>query len=158
MSGLTDREVEDMSREELVDTAMQLQLALQGTLILHRVVIDCLAFQGGVVSHEAVHQSRAFFFFQHSLFKIYHPCADLSTRVEGVKSENATMRTENGVLKDYIDNLLAKVNEGPAQGQLRAARGATRAAGAPPGGSQAVQVNAHIGELRAGGQQAQGRR
>eukprot|EP00161_Ancyromonas_sigmoides_P011720 TRINITY_DN2959_c0_g3_i1.p1 TRINITY_DN2959_c0_g3~~TRINITY_DN2959_c0_g3_i1.p1 ORF type:complete len:128 (+),score=57.21 TRINITY_DN2959_c0_g3_i1:47-385(+) len=112
MSGLTDREVEDMSREELVDTAMQLQLALQ----------------------------------------------DLSTRVEGVKSENATMRTENGVLKDYIDNLLAKVNEGPAQGQLRAARGATRAAGAPPGGSQAVQVNAHIGELRAGGQQAQGRR
>ena len=46
------------------------------------------------------------------------PCthADLSSRVENVKHENSTLRTENTVLKDYIDNLLAKVNDPGAGG------------------------------------------
>ena len=72
--------------------------------------------------------------------------SDLSTRVDSVKSENATMRTENGVLKDYIDNLLSKVNEEQTQAQFKP-KNKTKIAN-PAGSSHAVQVNRNIGELR----------
>jgi hypothetical protein len=44
--------------------------------------------------------------------------SDLSSRVEAVKAENETIRTENTVLKDYIDNLLSKVTDEHTKAQL----------------------------------------
>ncbi|CEM02385.1 unnamed protein product [Vitrella brassicaformis CCMP3155] len=87
--------------------------------------------------------------------------AALTLRVDSVKSENHTLREENGVLREYVDNLMAKVGTMSSLGtappsavkvppstkrdsQAAAVHGRRATSGES---THAVRVNDHIGEL-----------
>merc|ERR1719388_634788 len=72
--------------------------------------------------------------------------ADLTQRVEHVQTENAQLREENSLLKDYIDNLMAKAGSMPKIGTLPPSQMRVRQ---NPDSALSVKVNKHIGELTA---------
>eukprot|EP00933_Yihiella_yeosuensis_P057487 TRINITY_DN5732_c0_g1_i1.p1 TRINITY_DN5732_c0_g1~~TRINITY_DN5732_c0_g1_i1.p1 ORF type:complete len:101 (+),score=33.44 TRINITY_DN5732_c0_g1_i1:101-403(+) len=72
--------------------------------------------------------------------------AELSLKVDGVKGENTQLREENVVLKDYLNNLMAKVGKMPNLGTSAPSRIRMEH---NPDGAQSVLVNDHIGELTA---------
>ena len=60
---------------------------------------------------------------------------DLSSRVDNVKEENLRLRSENQVLGQYIENLMAASSVfQPANGEPAGGRGAGQAAGGGAGG------------------------
>ncbi|CAE7169347.1 unnamed protein product [Symbiodinium pilosum] len=72
--------------------------------------------------------------------------AELSEKVDTVKGENTQLRDENNVLKDYLNNLMAKVGKMPNLGTTAPSRVMIQQ---NPDGAQPVKVNDHIGELTA---------
>jgi len=72
--------------------------------------------------------------------------AELSVKVDTVKGENTQLRDENVVLKDYLNNLMAKVGTMSKLGTTAPSRAMV---GNNPDGAQSVLVNDHIGELTA---------
>jgi len=72
--------------------------------------------------------------------------AELSVKVDTVKGENIQLRDENVVLKDYLNNLMAKVGTMSKLGTTAPSRAMV---GQNPDGAQSVLVNDHIGELTA---------
>eukprot|EP00913_Durusdinium_trenchii_P034316 g32107.t1 len=66
--------------------------------------------------------------------------AELSEKVDTVKAE------ENNVLKDYLNNLMAKVGKMPNLGTTAPSKVMLQQ---NPDGAQSVKVNDHIGELTA---------
>mmetsp|Transcript_103377 Transcript_103377/g.126313 ORF Transcript_103377/g.126313 Transcript_103377/m.126313 type:complete len:101 (-) Transcript_103377:109-411(-) len=72
--------------------------------------------------------------------------AELSEKVDTVKGENTQLREENNVLKDYLNNLMAKVGKMPNLGTTAPSKVMLQQ---NPDGAQSVKVNDHIGELTA---------
>eukprot|EP00429_Kryptoperidinium_foliaceum_P052363 CAMPEP_0176075094 /NCGR_PEP_ID=MMETSP0120_2-20121206/37532_1 /TAXON_ID=160619 /ORGANISM="Kryptoperidinium foliaceum, Strain CCMP 1326" /LENGTH=137 /DNA_ID=CAMNT_0017408797 /DNA_START=41 /DNA_END=452 /DNA_ORIENTATION=+ len=72
--------------------------------------------------------------------------AELSVKVDTVKGENNQMREDNTVLKDYLNNLMAKVGKMSNLGTTAPSRVMIQH---NPDGAQSVRVNDHIGELTA---------
>merc|ERR1711924_314008 len=72
--------------------------------------------------------------------------AELSFKVDAVKSANTQLRDENVILKDYLNNLMAKVGQMTNLGTSAPSRVALEK---NPDGAQSVRVNDHIGELTA---------
>jgi len=72
--------------------------------------------------------------------------SDLTHRVENVQTENAQLREENTLLKDYIDNLMAKAGSMPKIGTMPPSQMRVRQ---NPDSALSVKVNEHIGELTA---------
>mmetsp|Transcript_71264 Transcript_71264/g.154860 ORF Transcript_71264/g.154860 Transcript_71264/m.154860 type:complete len:104 (+) Transcript_71264:63-374(+) len=72
--------------------------------------------------------------------------SELSVKVDGVKGENTQLREENVVLKDYLNNLMAKVGKMSNLGSYAPSRVMIQH---NPDGAQSVLVNDHIGELTA---------
>jgi len=72
--------------------------------------------------------------------------AELSMKVDTVKGENTQLRDENVVLKDYLNNLMAKVGQMSNLGTTAPSRVVLQH---NPDGAQSVRVNDHIGELTA---------
>mmetsp|Transcript_75860 Transcript_75860/g.210570 ORF Transcript_75860/g.210570 Transcript_75860/m.210570 type:complete len:104 (+) Transcript_75860:77-388(+) len=72
--------------------------------------------------------------------------AELSYKVDNVKGENTQLRDENVVLKDYLNNLMAKVGKMSGLGTSAPSRVMIQH---NPDGAQSVRVNDHIGELTA---------
>merc|ERR1711879_540232 len=72
--------------------------------------------------------------------------ADLSFKVDTVKNENKQLRDENGVLRDYLNNLMAKAGKLTNLGTTAPSRAVIQQ---NPDGAQCVKVNDHIGELTA---------
>eukprot|EP00401_Gymnodinium_catenatum_P056296 CAMPEP_0117497730 /NCGR_PEP_ID=MMETSP0784-20121206/21337_1 /TAXON_ID=39447 /ORGANISM="" /LENGTH=180 /DNA_ID=CAMNT_0005292769 /DNA_START=27 /DNA_END=570 /DNA_ORIENTATION=- len=72
--------------------------------------------------------------------------AELSFKVDNVKGENNQLRDENVVLKDYLNNLMAKVGKMSGLGTSAPSRVMIQH---NPDGAQSVRVNDHIGELTA---------
>merc|ERR1719150_1018807 len=72
--------------------------------------------------------------------------SELSLKVDTVKGENNQLREDNTVLKDYLNNLMAKVGKMPNLGTTAPSRAMIQH---NPDGALSVQVNDHIGELTA---------
>mmetsp|Transcript_33365 Transcript_33365/g.62507 ORF Transcript_33365/g.62507 Transcript_33365/m.62507 type:complete len:101 (+) Transcript_33365:107-409(+) len=72
--------------------------------------------------------------------------AELSEKVDTVKGENTQLRDENNVLKDYLNNLMAKVGQMPNLGTTAPSRVMLQQ---NADSAQSVKVNDHIGELTA---------
>eukprot|EP00928_Gymnodinium_smaydae_P061854 TRINITY_DN45832_c0_g1_i1.p2 TRINITY_DN45832_c0_g1~~TRINITY_DN45832_c0_g1_i1.p2 ORF type:complete len:102 (+),score=29.63 TRINITY_DN45832_c0_g1_i1:70-375(+) len=72
--------------------------------------------------------------------------AELSSKVDTVKGENTQLRDENVVLKDYLNNLMAKVGKMSNLGTSAPSKVMIQH---NPDGAQSVRVNDHIGELTA---------
>mmetsp|Transcript_26585 Transcript_26585/g.72174 ORF Transcript_26585/g.72174 Transcript_26585/m.72174 type:complete len:106 (-) Transcript_26585:265-582(-) len=71
--------------------------------------------------------------------------ADLSMKVDTVKGENTQLRDENVVLKDYLNNLMAKVGKMSSLGTTAPSRMMIQQN--QEGAMSVVRVNDHIGEL-----------
>ena len=71
---------------------------------------------------------------------------ELSTKVDEVKGENNRIRDNNIILRDYLNNLMAKVGSMPNLGTMAPSPVMVQP---NPEGAQSVLVNEHIGELTA---------
>eukprot|EP00746_Dinoflagellata_sp_MGD_P164742 gnl/MRDRNA2_/MRDRNA2_93572_c0_seq1.p1 gnl/MRDRNA2_/MRDRNA2_93572_c0~~gnl/MRDRNA2_/MRDRNA2_93572_c0_seq1.p1 ORF type:complete len:102 (+),score=30.13 gnl/MRDRNA2_/MRDRNA2_93572_c0_seq1:89-394(+) len=72
--------------------------------------------------------------------------SDLTLKVDTVKNENHQLREENVVLKDYLNNLMAKVGK---MSNLGTAPPSAAMIQRNPESAQPVLVSSHIGELTA---------
>ena len=69
------------------------------------------------------------------MLELQNTLDDLSSRVDNVKEENLRLRSENQVLGQYIENLMAASSVfQPANGEPAGGRGAGQAAGGGAGG------------------------
>merc|ERR1719491_1461031 len=72
--------------------------------------------------------------------------SDLSVKVDTVKGENNQLREDNMVLKNYLNNLMAKVGKMSNLGTTAPSRAMIQH---NPDSAQSVRVSDHIGELTA---------
>eukprot|EP00164_Ancoracysta_twista_P004701 GFYU01006356.1.p1 GENE.GFYU01006356.1~~GFYU01006356.1.p1 ORF type:complete len:108 (+),score=17.54 GFYU01006356.1:125-448(+) len=79
-----------------------------------------------------------------SILQMQATLEDLSSRINRVRTDNDKLREDNSVLKQYIDNLMGRVNEG-SKGKLTVS---TKVALKRSKDNQTVKVNQHMGELR----------
>eukprot|EP00742_Colponemidia_sp_Colp-10_P005303 GILJ01005664.1.p1 GENE.GILJ01005664.1~~GILJ01005664.1.p1 ORF type:complete len:117 (+),score=23.08 GILJ01005664.1:50-352(+) len=84
-----------------------------------------------------------------AVIQLQQTLSELTNRVEKVKKENSTLKDENILLKDYIDNLMAKIGNLSNVGSGASSKVALAR---PKRDDNKVQkVDAHIAELKLSG-------